>query len=53
MSEFVFFHLANGVFLVTLKVGRVIELLKTTTHNGFPVVDPLPEVEILYFYRSF
>ncbi|XP_028406766.1 H(+)/Cl(-) exchange transporter 7-like [Dendronephthya gigantea] len=27
-------------------VGRVIELLKTTTHNGFPVVDPLPENEM-------
>ena len=26
-------------------VGRVIELLKTTTHNGFPVVDPLSEDE--------
>ena len=32
------------IFLILFKVGRVIELLKTTTHNGFPVVEPVPEV---------
>lgn len=45
LKYFAFFAIGlNNVFSCYSKVGRVIELLKKTTHNGFPVVDPLPEV---------